>query len=288
MIVRNRWLRTVLLITPTLILLGIFIYGVSVGVLQGFGIMPSIGADQLTLEYYGQALSRPDLLSSLGFSLYISLVSAVLAVIGGVILSALLTRSRASRSLQLLTIGVALVTAHILVVLAMTTLFSGSGLLARLLHAFGIVSDVGAFPSIVSARSGVGVILVYLWKEIPFVAFMTLTIMMNISSSLGEAARTLGASPSRAFFTITLPLCSGAIARAFLIVFAFSFGAYEVPDLLGPTTPKMIPVLAYLEFTNPLLENRMYAMAINGIITFITLALAAMYFYVMKRGRVVA
>ena len=68
-------------------------------------------------------------------------------------------------------------------------------------------------------------------------------------------------------------------------MFAFSFGSYEVPFLLGPTLPKAIPVLAYLEFQNPDILNRSYAMAINGIMVLICTVLAIVYFIVLQRER---
>ena len=64
------------LVLPAMVLIAVFLYGVVSGVLQGFGIMPFLGMDELALDYWAEALSRPDLLSSIGFSLYLSLVSA--------------------------------------------------------------------------------------------------------------------------------------------------------------------------------------------------------------------
>ncbi|NLG11010.1 MAG: ABC transporter permease subunit [Coriobacteriaceae bacterium] len=274
-----------LLVTPTIILVGVFVYGVVNGVLQGFGIMPFLGRTELTLDYYIEALNRRDLIASLNYSLYISLTSSVLALIGGIVLSAALTRVQASRRRQLLNIQIPLMTAHTIVVLFLVSLFAGSGLFPRLLFWLGVIDDVGVFPSIIGGASGWGIILVYLWKEIPFVAFYTATIMMHVSSRYGEAAETLGASSLRSFFSVTLPLCKGALTKAFLIVFAFSFGAYEVPFLLGPTLPKALPVLAYLEFQNPDILNRSYAMAINGIMALICCIAALVYFLVLQKER---
>ena len=84
---------------------------------------------------------------------------------------------------------------------------------------------------------------------------------------------------------MTLPLCKGALLKAFLVVFAFAFGAYEVPFLLGPTAPKALPVLAYLEFQNPDIANRCVAMALNGIMAAVTTAAAAAYFAVLRREK---
>lgn len=170
-----------------------------------------------------------------------------------------------------------------LIATCVVSLFAGSGLVARLLYQVGVLADLSEFPTVVGAGSGWGIILVYLWKEIPFIAFSTVVLMSSISDKLSEAAASLGASPTRTFFSVILPLCKSAIAKAFLIVFAFAFGSYEVPFLLGPTLPKALPVLAYIEFQDPDIINRCYAMALNGIAAGICCILAIIYFAITMR-----
>ncbi|MCL2826006.1 MAG: ABC transporter permease subunit [Eggerthellaceae bacterium] len=274
-----------LLVAPAMALIGVFVYGVINGVLQGFGIMPFIGKTAFTFDYYAQALARSDFVASVGYSLYIAAVSSVGALVGGIVLSAALTRVKASRTLQLFNIQIPLMTAHTLVVLFVVSLFAGSGLFARVLYAMGLIEGVGSFPSVVGDPTGWGIILTYFWKEVPFVAFCTVSIMTHVSGRFGEASQTLGASPLRSFFEVTLPLCRSTLVKAFLVVFAFAFGSYEVPFLLGPTVPKALPVLAYMEFQNPDILNRCYAMAINGVMAAICCVLAAVYFIVLQRER---
>ena len=287
-LVRRRCGRAIapyLLMAPALVLVAVFLYGVVNGVLQGFGIMPFIGMADFTFEYWAEALTRSDLAASVGFSLYIALVSSVVALAGGIVLSAALCAVRRTRLLALIDVQIPLMCAHILVVLAAVSLFSGSGLVPRILYHLGLVSAPTDFPSVVGDPSGWGILATYVWKEVPFVAFCTVTLMGHVSDRFGEAAAAMGASPVRSFLTVTLPLCKGALLKAFLVVFAFAFGAYEVPFLLGPTSPKALPVLAYLEFQNPDIANRCVAMALNGIMAAVTTAAAAAYFAVLRREK---
>lgn len=274
-----------LLALPAALLIAVFAYGVLGGMLQGLGVMPFLGMTTPTLDYYAQALSRPDLASSVGFSVYVSLVSALVALVGGIVLSAALTRARAGRLTQLVGLQIPIMVMHALVALAVIFIFSGSGLAARLLHLVGLVATPADFPSVVGATSGWGIIAVYAWKEIPYVAFCTITVMAHVSDSLGEAASTCGASRRQTFFGVTLPLCAPAALRAFLVVFVFALGSYEVPFLLGPTAPKALPVLAYLEFQDPDIANRCYAMALNGIATLLCSLAALVYFLILSRER---
>lgn len=279
----RRAITPYLLALPAAALIVVFLYGVVNGILQGFGIMPFLGRTEFTLDYYIQALTRSDLTSSIAYSLYLATVSSIVAAVGGVAIAAFMTRARTSRLVRLVNIQIPIMTMHALVALAVMFLFTGSGIFPRVLAALGIVSDPNSFPSVVGAVSGWGIMVVYAWKEIPFIAFSTVTIMASISDSLGEAASTLGASPLHAFFGVTLPLCKSAIAKAFMVVFAFAFGSYEVPFLLGPTLPQALPALAYVEFQDPDIINRCYAMALNGIMALICTVIAIAYFAVLRR-----
>lgn len=274
-----------LLALPAFSMIALFVYGTGIGVLQGFGIAPFLGMFDFTLEYFQEAFNRPDFAQSLGFSLYISLASSLIALVGGIALSAALTRIKAGNGIQLLGLQVPLMSMHALVALGCVFLFSGSGLLARVLFLAGLVDSPSDLPSIVGATSGWGILLVYAWKEIPYVAFCTFTIMRHLSNSLGQAAATCGASPLRTFMQVTLPLSAPAALKAFIVVFAFSFGAYEIPFLLGPTMPKAMPILAYMEFQDPDIANRCYAMAINGIVTMICAVAAWAYFLILRKER---
>jgi len=274
-----------LLILPAVLLSAFFVYGMANGILQGLGVMPYLGLTTPTLGYYAEALTRPDLVGSILFSLYVASVSSLLAVIGGVLVSLVLARLRVGRRVRLAGIQLPLLTSHAVAALFIVALLGGSGLLARAAYAAGMIGSQTDFPVIVGSAGGWGIIAVYLWKEIPFVAFSTVTIMGNIGERFEEAAASLGSSPLRTFLSVTLPLCAPAIAKAFLIIFAFAFGAYEVPYLLGPTLPRALPVLAYLEYTSPDLLDRANAMALNGIMSLITLALALAYFRLMRLDR---
>lgn len=270
---------------PAVLLVAVFAYGAINGILQGFGIMPFLGMVEPTLDYFSLVLSRPDFLSSLAFSLRCSLAASSIALVCGIVLAAAITYARAGRISQLVSLQIPIMTMHALVALAMVFVFSGSGLASRLLYFLGLVSSPTGVPSIVGAPSGWGIVAVYAWKEVPYVAFATVTIMAHVSESLGQAASTCGASPVRSFFNVMLPLCLPAALRAFLVVFVFSLGSYEVPFLLGPTAPKAMPVLAYNEFTNPDLVNRCYAMALNGVTTLVCSIAALVYFALLARQR---
>ena len=270
------------LLLPFLVLMAVFLAGLGCGLVQSLGVVPSLGLTQPTLEYYARLLTSPELWRSLGYSLYLSFVSSALAVTGGVVLCSSLILGGKGRGLVMRVIQLPIMLPHVVVALFVMNIFSQSGLLSRLCYSLGIISGQDGFPDLLFDANGAGIILGYLWKEIPFVAFFVVDLMSMVSENLGEAARNLGAAPRQAFLRVTLPLSMPAICDSFLIIMAFSFGAYELPFLLGPTSPKALSVAAYLEYISPDLTDRPAAMAMNGIMLFISLGMALIYYRLFK------
>ena len=176
------------------------------------------------------------------------------------------------------------ITPHVVTAVFAINLFSNNGQLARLFFHLGIIQNQNQFPTLIHDRQGIGIVLAYVWKEAPFIVFFVLSLMKNINGKLGEVARNLGASEIQTMWRVTLPLCKESILSAWMIIFVFAFGGYELPFLLGATWPRALPVLAYQEFTTPDLQHRPYAMAINGLILFLSIVCAVGYFYLMKKS----
>lgn len=273
-----------LLLVPQMILTIIFMIGLVTGITQSFGVIPAFGLTEPTWKYYKEVLVRSDMLESIVYSLHIAFTSALFATVVGVFLCALLVTGQKTKGLMMRIVQLPIIVPHVVVALFMVNICSQNGLLARIGYALGFISEQQEFPMIIYNANGVGVILAYLWKEIPFIIYFVVALMANINGKLGEAAINLGASQAKAFFKVTLPLCWQNIISGFLIIFVFALGAYELPLILGATTPKALPILAYIQYTHPDLQNRPYAMALNGIIIIISLISAGIYFILMKRN----
>ena len=81
----------------------------------------------------------------------------------------------------------------------------------------------------------------------------------------------------RSFWEVTLPLSVPVIAKAFLIIFIFAFGGYELPLLLGSTLPKALTVQTHLVYMSPDLLQRPLAMAMNGVVLLLSGGMALGY-----------
>lgn len=274
-------LKPYIMVFPVCLLLGVFVYSLLNGLVQSFGILPAAGLTKFTLLYYKEVFSRQDMMSSLLLSIYISLVSSLIAVILGIFISSVALGAGIVKKRSFLLLKLPIILPHTVSALLILTIFSQSGILSRLCYQFGIIHGQEQFISLVFDSGSIGIILAYLWKETPFVILMVVTIMANIDSSLGEAATNLGATKLKVFFNITLPLCLPTAFTSFIIVFAYSFGAFEIPFLLGTTAPKALPVLTYIEYTYPDLAHRPYAMVLNSIMMGISMLLTYVYYKIL-------
>ena len=173
---------------------------------------------------------------------------------------------------------------HSLVALFLLFFLSQNGFMARIFYALKLISDQSAFPEFVYDRFGVGVILGYIWKELPFMLFFALPLAYSVDGKLGEAARTMGASPLYSFFFITLPLSIRQYLAAFFIIFSFSFGSFDLPYLLGNTTERALSVLAYQELQRGFM-NRPIALSYNGIMLLFSLLLSFFYFRFLPKKK---
>ncbi len=251
--------------------------------LQSVGYFPAIGLNEFTFKYYQEVLKDNDFLSSLRFSLYTSFISSAITIIIGVLLSYAILQLKNGRQMVEYLFRLPVIVPHLVAVLIMVNMLSQTGIFPRLLYHTGLINDHSHFPAILYGKNGIGIILVYLWKGIPFVAITIYGILTKVSNKLSDVAYNLGANKRQVFFYVFLPLIMPSILSSLIIIFAFSFGTYEVPLLLGPTSPKTLSVQSFIEYNNPVLYNRPYAMVINILMILIAMALTWLYLKVFER-----
>ncbi len=78
-----------------------------------------------------------------------------------------------------------------------------------------------------------GVIIALLQAYLPFMIICIRNVLYTIDKFTEEAAMTLGASPVKTFFRVTLPLSMSGIASGTLLVFVGVLSAFVIPGLIG-------------------------------------------------------
>ncbi len=264
---------------------GLFLAGgLGFALAQSFGLFALVGEPELTLRHYGDLLGDADFGAAMLLSLRLSLVSTAISLVISLGMAMLLRRRvRGDGPLRLL-FQLPLPVPHLVAAVGIALLVSQSGLVARLLFAAGLLHDRADFPLLVNDPFGAGIVLVYVWKEVPFVTLLLLAALTGIGEQLEAAARTLGASAWQRFRHVTLPLLLPAMLSSGLIVFAFTFGAFEVPYVLGRTYPKAVSVFAWERFSDVDLNQRPQAMAASVLITLFAAGVAVAYAALLRRS----
>lgn len=280
---RHEHLRIWLALTPALAVVGLLV-GASLlyGVAQSLGALAIVGDSRVSLDAYrdllaGDAPVAREFWPALRFSLWVCAASTGLAALGALLVAASLSgRRRPAEGSTLLVLNLNLAFPHLVWAVALSLLLAQSGLLARLAAALGLIDGPADFPVLVRDRYGLGIILHYLSKEIPFLVLIVLAVLRTQGPIYDMVAENLGAGPWQRLRRVTLPLVLPALSAGSALVFAFVFGAYEVPALLGVRYPRTLAVLALDFFVNPDLNRRAEGMAIGILISIITLSVVGL------------
>ncbi|MDA3955471.1 ABC transporter permease [Oceanispirochaeta sp.] len=270
--------RGYILLAPALIIL-IFLFfgGFILGTLQSLNYFPLIGLDSPSLDAYEKVLHNEELLPGIILTFFVSFTATVLTVVLGV-MTALALRGRFRGRKGLLFFYQFPVTVpHIIIALGTVLFLSQSGTLSRFVYLLGGIRDSSEFPALVNDRWGWGIILVYLWKQIPFIGIIVLSVLQSLGDDYEELAVSLGARRFQVFRHVLIPLILPGVLPGSIICFAYTFGSYEVPYLLGRPYPSMLSVLVYRYFSNPDLGQRSPAMALSILMTVFLLIFVLVY-----------
>lgn len=144
-----------------------------------------------------------------------------------------------------------------------------------------MIQQPSQFPVVVTDQKGIGIILEYVWKEAPFIAVSVLSILKSWIIPYEKQLQLLGANAWQRWRFVTFPFVLPALLASSIIVFTYTFGSFEVPYVLGSVSKPTLSILAYQAYLNPDLTYRSEAMAINMVITIISIMLIVLY---MKMG----
>ncbi|MGB3810981.1 MAG: ABC transporter permease subunit, partial [Parvibaculum sp.] len=156
------------------------------------------------------------------------------------------------RNPMLLLIVLPFWTSLLLRVYAWIGLLKNNGIINSFLMSLGVISD--PLPMMNNSFSVyVGIVYSYL----PFMLLPLYASLSRLDFTLLEAAGDLGASRTRAFLTITLPLSLPGVIAGAMLVFIPAVGEFVIPSLLGGPSTIMIGRVIWDEF----FENQAWPVA---------------------------
>jgi len=275
-----------LLLTPQLLVTLVFFYWpASQAVWQSFLLQDAFGLSTrfVGLENYRELLSSPGYYRTIGttalFSTLVTVLSLSIALVLAVQADKSIRGAGVYRTLLIWPYAVAPAVAGVLWLF----MFQPSlGILARGLRSLGVDWN----PLLSGNHALTLVVMAATWKQISYNFLFFLAGLQSITRAVIEAAAIDGASPTRRFWTIILPLLSPTAFFLLVvnIVYAFfdTFGIIDAMTSGGPS--KATETLVYKVFFDGRLGGDLGGSAAQSVILMvIVVALTAVQFRYIER-----
>lgn len=120
----------------------------------------------------------------------------------------------------------------------MRTFLAKSGMLNNSLMSLGLLEPLNAM-SLLDWR---GVVVTFVWKQLPFAALLISGAMASMDRSLIESARGLGAGRLRILLEIILPQVNSTVWVSLILSFVTMLSALSVPMMIIAGSPTMLTV----------------------------------------------
>lgn len=170
---------------------------------------------------FAEYLGRSSLASSLQHSAFVAAATTLIVVILAFASAFVITRTRMpGRELFRAVLFLPILTPSLLAALSLTYWFGQQGAAKGLLFGAPLYGPVG-------------IIMGACFWTLPHAFVILSTAFSNADGRLYEAARALGASPLRVFFTVTLPSVRYGLISATCVVFTLVFTDFGIPKVIG-------------------------------------------------------
>jgi putative spermidine/putrescine transport system permease protein len=214
----------------------------------------------------------------LGFSLFLAVAVAICCVVLAVPFTYLLSRAkRRTQVLWLVALLSILSLSEVIIGFAWSTLFSRTAGITNLLVMLGIMDQ----PVALNPSFG-AVLTAMTYQALPYTVLVLYPALVRLDPTLTEAARTLGASPIKSFFTVVVPALRNTIVATLIMAFIFALGCYLLPQILGRPQHWTLSVLITDQAIYQ--SNMPFAAAMAVFLVLVTLGLVALTVYAGRKG----
>ena len=214
----------------------------------------------------------------LSFSLGLSILVAVCCVILALPFTYLLTQMQKQVQVVWLVALLSILSlSEVIIGFAWSTLFSRTAGITNILVLLGLMQEpVALTPSFGAVLTGM------VYQAFPYTVLVLFPALVRLDPTLTEAARTLGASPVKAFATVVIPALRNTIIATLIMVFIFALGSYLLPQLLGRPQHWTLSVLITDQAIYQ--SNMPFAAAMAVFLVLVTLGLVALTVIAGKKG----
>ena len=176
----------------------------------------------------------------LGFSVLIVLISSALVALFSVVIAGYLTLGTNALTVAILRwlYRWPLFIPFIVVGQILRTFLAKNGLMNNIFVASGLLSPLQT-TSFLDWR---GIVIAFVWKQLPFVTLLLAGAMAALDRSTIEAARNLGASRLRILVEIVLPQVRQSLLVGIVLSVVTMMSVLSVPLMINAQSPTMISV----------------------------------------------
>lgn len=187
------------------------------------------GLERHSPEWLANVFTNPIFQRSIWNSLLLSVVSSLLGAIIGTITgyAIMRTRRRRVRSALITLASISSNAGGISLGFAFITILGQAGMITILLRSFGI-----DLMSIFSIYSVAGLIVVYLYFQIPLMIVLMLPAFAGLRTDWAEASDSLGGDRRDYWQRIGIPVLMPSVAAGTVLLFVSSMGAYATAQAL--------------------------------------------------------
>jgi putative spermidine/putrescine transport system permease protein len=178
----------------------------------------------ITLRWFEKFFTSAEFMNSLWLSLRVAVAVLVLSTVIGGMCAIALARGNLP--------GARVLTAFFMSPLMLPAILTGLALFQIYL-----LSGIG--------RPVWGLIMGHTVVAIPYVLRTTLAVLHNFDRRIEEAAAVHGASPTRVFFEVTLPLIRPGVIAGGIFAFIVSFDQFPISLFLVPPKGETLPVVLF-------------------------------------------
>ncbi|WP_192034940.1 sugar ABC transporter permease [Halomonas sp. YLGW01] len=233
-------------------------------------------------NWYG-ILTDPVWWQSVWNTLFFSVVSVSLEVVFGIIVALLLNAEFKGRML---------VRAAVLIPWAIPTIVSAKMWAWMLNDQFGIINHLLMTLGLIDAPlawtadadlSMWAVIMVDVWKTIPFVALLVLAALQMLPKDCYEAAEVDGIHPVKVFFRVTLPLITPALLVAVIFRLLDALRVFDVIYVLTSNSTNTMTMSIYARQQLVEFQDVGYGSAASTLLFLIIALVTILYLYLGRR-----
>ena len=243
--------QSVLLQRTYIILVFCFVY-LPIAVMIAFSFNESKSRSNFTgftLGWYKSLFHNEMILSALGLSLVLALVSSVVATVLGTL--ATIGINSMSRKSQLIINNISYVP------VVNPEIITGISLMLLFVAYQRFASNVDFLPDTIMGLPTL--LIAHIAFNVPYVIFNVTPKLKQLDIKLYEAALDLGCDPRQAFFKVILPEISPAILSAFLICLTYSIDDFMI-SYFNCGTVETLPIAIY-SMTRKKVSPEIYALS---------------------------